>query len=400
MSSLDIPKGDNDSVPKWKKPNPAHANNKGKRLDDMQQHDRELAREEKGTEKWMDKKLQEMESNTAAKNTENPELLKEALLDITNIEKTWSVLKQLTREERKTHPASKELQDQYFYLFEKFEKLSDAQIRTFITEQKGFQRISDLYFNMYQAEVDKSNSVPGHLMNVQAVLAKRAPDLVVQQAISGRFFEQSSEIIDDTLGQRELFFTLAKDGPIGTEGYGKGKPYMHYVWYAKISQDLEDGTVKVSPKILQEAKPATVDGKKLFYLYKQGGFDLARTVASLGSIAEKNTNITEKIGKNHVLQKMFLYATHPSPGNGHVSLSAQMVESLADLAEKNPKIFAAFIDVRDPLLGQTPREFFVANSEEKTEDMPFMQFTDAKRSSEYREACKRLVAALGDRSKQ
>ncbi len=51
------PKGNDNSVPKWKEPNPAYANNQGKRLDDMHQHDTAMASESESAERWMDEQL-------------------------------------------------------------------------------------------------------------------------------------------------------------------------------------------------------------------------------------------------------------------------------------------------------------------------------------------------------
>lgn len=317
--------------------------------------------------------------------------LSEVQGQLTDIEKLWDEIKDLNPEKRNALPNEQKLNEQLDILRDKLGKLSDAEVATFLTEQKGFQRLSDLYFSTYHAELSKDTRLPKLMAEAIQTITAKEPELAALHATEGSFFKQTSDMINATLGQRAIFFAMAKNGAVGKEGYEKGKPYMNYAWYAKMSEDLKKGSVEVPSQILQNQR--SIEDKTHMHIYHQGGFELARSIAEMASVAN-NPIAMEKLEKSRVLERMFLYATHPSPVNGHVSLSAQMLESLSKIAEKNPRAFDYFVDIKDPVLGQTPREFFVANSVEK-EDMPFMKLTDRKRSNEYQSSCKRLVSALG-----
>ena len=317
--------------------------------------------------------------------------------ELNELERLWKVIENLTPEEIKSHENAELITEKFGVCWhEKFDSLTDNQINEFITRQNGFERISDLYFSMYRSRYPKNTIWMDYLMKSLAILAKRAPELAAQQAANGKFLENAAGALDEMLVQRDLFFSMARNGPIGTEGYAKDEPYMHYVWYAKMSDDLKNTELlkKCYPDGVQQKEAPVVDGKSQLYIYNRGGLDFAEAIASIGSV-EGNPAVADRLDELKVLQRLFLYATHPSPINGHVSLSAKMLEALADISEKNPQMFDDFIDVEEHMLGQTPREFFQANAGE-FEDMPFLKITDPKRRNEYQRACRRLVATFSE----
>lgn len=337
------------------------------------------------------------ERNTArwfrANVRENPEMPEQIQKALAAAEKTWGGLRQQPAEARESHPDSERLWTYLYTIENNLHDCSDTQLQELMTRQQLFRRLSSLFFNMHPPQ-DVDSRPP---MRCLRILALRMPALAANEALASNYIEDATGLIRGVLGRRELFFAIARNGPVGTQGNDIGQSYMNYAWYRRMANDVENGTIRLPTGMAYNNNDPYTAGRQLMHLYNGGGFDMADTLVTLGSIAD-NPRIAEQLRRSRTIQNMFRLATHPSPVNGHVTLSAYVIVSLATLAERHPRLFDGFIDERDEALGQTPREFFAANASE-TGRIPFDDLTDPKRGIMYSSACRRLVAALGARAR-
>lgn len=301
-----------------------------------------------------------------------PEFLQNAEQGLVKLEEMWEKLKGLDTSDPNFEQAGEELLRLCYDLNNALEKLSDSQIESIVSSKSGFKRIAELYFAIYE-----KLEAPRGLAHAMNIIAIRAPELIEGQVIESRLIERASGIMGKTLGQRSLFFDLARSGPMGT-GEDAGKPYMHYAWYSKMNKDIQSG-------VFGDNIPQ-IRSNEIMELYNSGGFELCDIIVMASK--SKNPKILEAFEQSQIIERMFLFATFPSPRNGHVSLSAHMMAGLASIAENNPDLLNNLLDKRNPELGQTFKEFIRANSIEG--GMPFITVTDPKRGPEYSASVKRL----------
>jgi hypothetical protein len=269
----------------------------------------------------------------------------------------------------------------------------DPCIKVAITDKKLIESLLDLFFRFYKI----SGSDPRAFIRAVALLAKKAPADAAPIIIAQGFPDKACALVQAALGQRWIFYLMAATGPKSETGL----PYMGWVWYAQMNDDLQKSPnfaalrIPFGPTGVSLADLAgTIDGSQLMLLYGNGGFSIADIVSFLAS--DKDFQAAMK--KSCLPQAMWLYATHSSPVNGHVSLSASFGVSLAELVAANPDVVADWINTVDPVLGMTPVQFILQNlgvPPIAAGFIPFSQLTDGKRWQTYLEFLAKLRTALG-----
>jgi hypothetical protein len=120
------------------------------------------------------------------------------------------------------------------------------------------------------------------------------------------------------------------------------------------------------------AKTEKYDDRKAMYFYQAGGFQVSHILAQLGSSGDPA--IENALQQNKTRRTMFQFATEPTHGNGSMSLITEFADALAVNLEALPRSFAE-LDEIDPVLHQTPRQFFTANAVQLGTDAPFYKYS-------------------------
>lgn len=267
---------------------------------------------------------------------------------------------------------------------------TNAELEAFI-RGGGIGRIMDVYFPAYRDHRSAAGGGLRPFADALEALVQRVPDAAAGPLAEGRFGERFREMIDGAMGQRGLFFHMARTGPPIEDG-GVEHPYFHRTHHGMMGRDSNNPALfpeLAGGRILADA-PSPINGRMQMDLYQNGGFELSRIVAMMSARRGADA-FQDNIRDSGVLESMFRFGTHPSPINAHVSLSAFMMRDLATVMEADPAIVNNFIDRRDGLLFQTPREFIRDNN---FDTMPFMALTDPKQSGLYRDAFRGMAAAL------
>ncbi len=314
----------------------------------------------------------------------DPQMVEQTHRDLTDIETAWNGLQSLPPSDRQNRPEYKTMGEKIFQMSARLDRCSVSELQELMTTHQFFRRLSSLHRNVYGHAQDIHAR---ELMRSIRTLAVRMPTLSAREAVAHNFIQQNATILQGALGRRTLFFAMARNGPrIGNQ------TYMNHTSYNSMANDLANGTVRIPEGTNYRRNDPVAGGEELMYLYNGGGFQIAEILSSL--VRQNNPQLTEQIRKSQILVRLFELATYPSPYDGHVTLSAQAIILLADIADVNPGLLNDFIDTRDPVLGQTPRQFFAANALDSG-PIPFDELTADKRSTTYRYACQKLIGALG-----
>lgn len=125
-------------------------------------------------------------------------------------------------------------------------------------------------------------------------------------------------------------------------------------------------------------------------------------VSTLKNIRAIHTNfrkltavsISKEVQDSHLLDSLVQYALLPSPINGYVSLSVDVLDSVAEILQLAPKDFKQTVIQVDPLSGTSLLR--LARENRDIQNMPFMKVTDSKKSYTYQNAFKAIADLYND----
>lgn len=250
-------------------------------------------------------------------------------------------------------------------------------------DAKIITRLLAIYFRFQKI----ANSDARGFIQAAETLTKLDPGKASAEVLASNFAANSCTVIQSALTQRWIFFKLATLG-IGRDGK-PGSSYFNWAWYGKINEDLHkplvfpEFNVPLPPFGLSIADMiGKIDGRQLMSVYGNGGYEIANIVRALAA----DKDFLDSLKKSCLPQAMWQYATHPSPVNGHVSLSAALGEALGVAVTNRPDLVADFINVIDPDMGMTPMQFILQNlgvAPISPTFIPFSMLTDGKRWSTY-----------------